>query len=220
MAIEHKLIPDAQLHEPKGIVSALSGTVYTANGGGSGSWQLPKIQGQAVAGANSVPVSDGFGGVVWSVLNAPAPSLLEAEYVNTGLSLTTTPQMLSGFVVSQADPAGNITMINGNSRLVVGEAGYYSIIYEFYLSPNTALGASSERVIIQLLENGNVPLFPSFKYLVVGMPSDSATADSYNTSFVRNIYIPAGTSLEVNVSASDARSYTARCKATVTKLAV
>lgn len=220
MAIEHKLIPDAQLHEPKGIVSASSGTVYTANGGGSGAWQLPKIQGQAVAGPNSVPVSDGLGGVVWSEFPVLAPSLFEAEYVGTGLALSDTPQMLSGFVVAQPDPAGNIAMTNGNSRLVVSEAGYYSINYEFYISPNTALGASPERVILQILEDGSVPLFPSFRYLVVGIPSSSDTADSYNTSFVRNAYLPAGTYLEVNVSASDLRSYTTRCKATVTRLAV
>ena len=220
MAIEHKLIPDAQLHEPKGIVAASGGTVYVANGGGSGSWQTPKIQGQSVAGDGSVPVSDGLGGVVWKESPVFAPSLLEAEYVNTGLSLTTTPQMLSGFVVAQTDPAGNITMTNGNSRLVVAEAGYYGITYEFYVSPNTALGASSERVILQFLENGDVPLFPSFRYLVVGIPRNSDPTDSYTTSFVRNTYIPAGTYLEVNVSVSTTRSYTARCKATVIKLAV
>ena len=220
MAIEHKLIPDSQLHEPKGTVSAPSGTVYTANGGGSGAWQLPKIQGQTVAGSNSVPVSDGLGGVVWRESPVFAPSLIGVEYVNTGMSLTTTPQMLSGFVVAQTDPAGNITMTNGNSRLVVGEAGYYNVAYEFYASPNTSLGASSERVIIQFIENGDVPLFPSFRYLVVGIPRNSDPTDSYNTSFVRNAYIPAGTYLEVNVSASNTRSYTARCKTTVIKLAV
>lgn len=36
--VEHKNIPNAQLHEPKGVSSAASGTVYTADGSGSGSW--------------------------------------------------------------------------------------------------------------------------------------------------------------------------------------
>lgn len=39
MSIEHKNIPDAQLHEPKGIVSATVDQVYAANGAGSGSWR-------------------------------------------------------------------------------------------------------------------------------------------------------------------------------------
>lgn len=41
MAIAHKDIPDAGLHEPKGVASAAAGTVYVANGSGSGSWTDP-----------------------------------------------------------------------------------------------------------------------------------------------------------------------------------
>lgn len=37
--IEHKDIPDELLHEPKGAASAGAGTVYIANGSGSGSFQ-------------------------------------------------------------------------------------------------------------------------------------------------------------------------------------
>ncbi len=39
MAIQHKNIPDAELHEPKGVSSAASNTGYFANGTGSGSWK-------------------------------------------------------------------------------------------------------------------------------------------------------------------------------------
>ena len=38
---EHKDLPDAQLHEPKGAATALAGMVYIANGSGSGSWVRP-----------------------------------------------------------------------------------------------------------------------------------------------------------------------------------
>lgn len=41
MAIEHALIPDAQLHEPKGVASATAKTMYVANGAGSGTWTFP-----------------------------------------------------------------------------------------------------------------------------------------------------------------------------------
>lgn len=34
----HKDLTGAEIHEPKGVESALSGTVYVANGSGSGSW--------------------------------------------------------------------------------------------------------------------------------------------------------------------------------------
>lgn len=40
--MEHRLIPDNQIHEPKGIVGALVDQVYVANGAGSGTWkELP-----------------------------------------------------------------------------------------------------------------------------------------------------------------------------------
>lgn len=39
MAIEHKDIPDVELHEPKGAASAASGDMYVADGVGGGSWQ-------------------------------------------------------------------------------------------------------------------------------------------------------------------------------------
>src|SRR6187402_1454206 len=38
MAVEHKDLTGAQLHEPKGADTASSGQVYIANGSGSGAW--------------------------------------------------------------------------------------------------------------------------------------------------------------------------------------
>jgi hypothetical protein len=41
MAVEHKDLTGDQLHEPKGVETAPVGTVYTADGIGSGSWSAP-----------------------------------------------------------------------------------------------------------------------------------------------------------------------------------
>lgn len=41
MAVEHKNLSGAEVHEPKGIATAADGTVYTANGSGSGTWRSP-----------------------------------------------------------------------------------------------------------------------------------------------------------------------------------
>ena len=41
MSVQHKSIPDAELHEPKGAISALAKQVYVSNGVGGGSWQIP-----------------------------------------------------------------------------------------------------------------------------------------------------------------------------------
>ncbi len=41
--IEHANIPDAYLHEPKGVAGASSGQIYVADGASSGSWKSPLI---------------------------------------------------------------------------------------------------------------------------------------------------------------------------------
>lgn len=63
MTIQHKLIADADLHEPKGVASAVSGKVYVADGSGSGSWLYPsgKVHGEIYidAGATTQALSAG-----------------------------------------------------------------------------------------------------------------------------------------------------------------
>ena len=41
MTIQHNVITDPDLHEPKGVASATNGKVYIANGSGSGAWTYP-----------------------------------------------------------------------------------------------------------------------------------------------------------------------------------
>lgn len=52
--VQHANIPDANLHEPKGVVSATQGTVYVADGEGSGDWtDLPYAYGQMGIAGNT-----------------------------------------------------------------------------------------------------------------------------------------------------------------------
>lgn len=44
MAIQHSNIPDAQLHEPKGVVSAALNSAYFADGSGSGDWKKVGVE--------------------------------------------------------------------------------------------------------------------------------------------------------------------------------
>lgn len=67
ITIQHRNIPDAQLHEPKGVSAASANQVYTANGSGSGVWKRPDttvIAGMAGDGGstNLIPVSNGSNG--------------------------------------------------------------------------------------------------------------------------------------------------------------
>jgi hypothetical protein len=48
MPVQHRLIPDAELHEPKGASSASVNTSYFSNGAGSGSWK--KVGSSELAG--------------------------------------------------------------------------------------------------------------------------------------------------------------------------
>jgi len=41
MTIQHNIITDPDIHEPKGVASATSGKVYISNGSGSGTWEYP-----------------------------------------------------------------------------------------------------------------------------------------------------------------------------------
>lgn len=68
--IQHAVIPDLYLHEPKGIVSAGPGTMYVSNGAGSGGWQkadttnLKGLFGD-LGNSNLIPVSDGTNGLAF-----------------------------------------------------------------------------------------------------------------------------------------------------------
>lgn len=65
--IQHRDIPDAQLHEPKGVAAASTGYVYVANGVGSGTWKkvgtdsFKGISGDG-GSSNKKLVSDGSNG--------------------------------------------------------------------------------------------------------------------------------------------------------------
>lgn len=64
MSIQHSVITDPNIHEPKGVAAAAVNTSYIANGSGSGSWQKVVI-GLASALANQVFVADGSGSGSW-----------------------------------------------------------------------------------------------------------------------------------------------------------
>lgn len=74
MSIQHRILPDSELHEPKGAASAIQGTVYVSDGSGSGDWiKIPatSLQGISSAGvADRYIVTDGAGGLKTAPGNA------------------------------------------------------------------------------------------------------------------------------------------------------
>lgn len=61
--IQHRDIPDAQRHEPKGASTAAAKTTYVSNGAGSGTWSTADALGSGAAGAGSLLIADGSGGL-------------------------------------------------------------------------------------------------------------------------------------------------------------
>ncbi len=64
--VAHSTLTGANLHEPKGVASATSGTIYVADGAGSGSWvdvPITSLQGGTTGTAGMCLYSDGAGGV-------------------------------------------------------------------------------------------------------------------------------------------------------------
>lgn len=60
---EHNTLTGSQLHEPKGADAASAGTVYVADGAGSGTWATGDALGSGSAEAGSFLIADGSGGL-------------------------------------------------------------------------------------------------------------------------------------------------------------
>lgn len=65
MTIEHSIITDPNIHEPKGVSTATAEQVYSANGIGSGTWINNYPRGIASAASGARVVADGAGSASW-----------------------------------------------------------------------------------------------------------------------------------------------------------
>lgn len=140
MSIEHVNIVDPNIHEPKGIVSAGSNTVYTANGASSGAWgkiKTPMLQGLSGDG--------GLSGLHVSTDGANGFTL--TQQIAYG-SMVITNNAVAGALVAVADTTFNTpsqyTLMTGASypwssenlntftfntdRLIAGIGGTYLLI--------------------------------------------------------------------------------------------
>lgn len=98
MPIKHSLLTGADLHEPKGIEAANGGTVYTANGAGSGVWVKPAF-------IMKGPKADG---------NDPTPGYLSTP---VAINLKTATFILTDDPVSSADDLVFVLKDSGSSVL-------------------------------------------------------------------------------------------------------
>lgn len=179
MSIEHRLITDPQIHEPKGASTAAPNTIYVADGLGSGSWQ-PRYEDNLIfAEIDRVPT------------------------VNT--LVLNTPLLLQGFTFDDSTPT-HFTLTGSGSRLNVLTSGFYHVTFSINLIPQTSLGANTELVYLDVILNGVPPIAPRHIPLTITRNSDNT--DSFYVFTSRIIDLSAGDYIEMYLENKDpTRSY-------------
>lgn len=155
--INHEVIADPYIHEPKGVASALADKVYVSNGTGSGTWKklspssLAGITGNGTVG--TFLSIDGTGNFVF----LPAPhgqcdffdATLAAPYT---LAATSTYQKLAPTTTAQGSPA--LFTEGTNARLTYTGVDSVSMAINYNLSLN--IGSSAKDVTIAVYKNGAI----------------------------------------------------------------
>ena len=127
MTIQHKLITNADLHEPKGVSAASNKTVYVANGSGSGAWTAPN----AVAN-------------VYIAFNSASPTYTQA---NTTSDVILNPTWVSGVI------SGFTVQTSPNARLRYDGTDTKNVNITLAMACNQASG-SNKNVEFALFKNG------------------------------------------------------------------
>lgn len=138
MAIEHDAIPNAELHEPKGVSAATSGQVYVADGAGSGAWTTKNYYDKVYITADHddldttsahyivSPVA-GMITKIWSVLDgaiATADTVLTASIGGVNLTNGTITIAYSGSAAGDVDsctPTANNAVSAGTAIKIVSD---------------------------------------------------------------------------------------------------
>lgn len=93
--LQHKDLPESQLHEPKGVSTATSGQIYIANGSGSGAWTNqpipPGVVSQGVYDYNdlttaSTPIPLSVANTQYEMTNDGAGAFTNLTYALPGLA--------------------------------------------------------------------------------------------------------------------------------------
>lgn len=108
--VQHKDLPNAQLHEPKGVNSASVDTAYVANGAGSGTWKAAPYQyALTVQLADLSTASDAWvvvpvGGTVAKIYTVIDAAITTAD-ANLTFKINATTITSSGITVTQSGSA-------------------------------------------------------------------------------------------------------------------
>jgi hypothetical protein len=136
MTIQHQLITDPNVHEPKGITTAASSTVYVANGVGSGSWRKHDFSMTYTIADASIAGPTNF----WIVV--PYQSLLAKAYVIVDAAFSANQTI--------AFQIGGVPVTGGTINLLTAGSGAGSI----YSCTPSALNAISAGAGLKIVNTG------------------------------------------------------------------
>lgn len=202
MTIQHNIITDPDLHEPKGASSASSGRVYIADGAGSGNWSYP-LTGLDSASSGQVFFSNGSGSGTW----AYPPAKAHGEIYITAGSTAHTLAVTSGY--SLLNPAsawtasGNediLTVTPGSGYITLTEAGHYFV--SFYITFTTAAIANGSQYFFKYALNGT----PGTRKMFIGKPTNGV--DTIHISSSGTLSATAGQQLSIHAAGDGTSSTT------------
>lgn len=183
MTIQHAIITDPDIHEPKGVVAAAAGKVYLSDGAGSGSWEF---QPGSIFGEIYIDA-----GVTAQTLSAAS------AYAKLDPGTEWTSGTFNGLT---ADPT--------NGELVLSQTGIYLI--NFWVVFDTAAISSSSKYNFKYALNGtyngrtlSIGKYTNSSERLVLSANGFATVASPNTDL--SIYVGGdGTSSSTNITVIEA----------------
>lgn len=152
MTIQHSIITDPNIHEPKGVATATSGKAYISDGAGSGTWQKVQLAMGACMKASS----------------AAATTLVTTAYqvINNAI--------LGGTITWAVNTNEGMTTSITDGYIQVPSTGIYHIGYVMSLVPSTA--TSIFRITLGVDSGAGIV---SKETLVMSEIRTSSTADTY-----------------------------------------
>ena len=188
--IQHKDIPDAQLHEPKGVVSALDSQLYVANGGGSGVWR--KLQEADMDFSDKTKNRFGWNDIADSLYTAGSPRAIAA---------TTRTQLTNNGAAPQTDTSRlGAIWDTGNNQFLINDLNAVYVA-RIKMKVKAAAGAGTPYMVKFEAESSNGPTVVSATDYVIkggGYENDiTHTTFLYSGSFINNyplkVYVTADT---------------------------
>lgn len=190
--IQHANIPDTDLHEPKGVVSAASKSTYVADGAGSGAWQQIYTQGfedyshaggsqSLTAGAATKLLNDGAGASTNTAYRLPGynaswnTTTNQFDWDEAGLVLGDTVDLRLDLTVTTSGSNDDLSVI---LNLAVGSGSPYSLTTNY----NEWRVAGTYKFTTYcgvFMGNTNTLNFPAEVSVVAGTTGDSVQVNNW-----------------------------------------